>query len=867
MTSIPELFRSQVQKNEGAVAVEFGGERLSYGELDRRADAFARRLKALGVGPDVTVAVALPRSPHLVAVLLGVLKAGGAYLPLDLTHPRKRLAYILDDAQPAAVVAARPEDVAWLAGTPHKIVVGAEFEEAAPDHEPFANPAPTDLAYVIYTSGSTGAPKGVQVEHQSVSNLLASMLRRPGLDAGDAVLAVTTPAFDISVLELFAPLVCGGRIILAPDEVVSDGAALADLIERSRPTVVQATASTLRMLLDAGWTGDPGLKLLCGGEPWSASLAAELIPRCGSLWNMYGPTEATVWSAVGRIEAGAPVTIGRPILETRLYVLDHARQLVPVGVAGELYIAGAGLARGYLGREELTRERFLPDPFAPTPGQRMYRTGDLVRRLPTGAIEYLDRIDNQVKVRGHRVELAEIETALKSHPKVKEGVVVARDDPIGDKVLIACITTDAGETVDVSELRALLRDCLPPYMIPARFVVVDAFPLTPNGKLDRNALPPADSLQLPSATVAEKPRTTAERAIASIWCELLNVREVDRRDNFFDLGGHSLLATRCLERINRSLKVRVSVPAFFRDPTIEGLAREVVARSVGQPRVVRLRDGKGTPLYFIGAGPAESLLGRRMEIRGPTFDLDFPISSEWSRATPNAALPTVERLGELVAELLYPHVGAMPCVLAGYSMWGRIAFESARALKRRGGNVAMVLLLDAHALASNHSMRSAGARSWRWIMRRAREGRASPVATLRDTLRLGWWGLGRLPWYVSNRFLPKSRTSGYLDEAGAPVLQVDINRLNKAFDASYKPAPLDTAGVLLRAAVPGEAHLAGFDASNGWNGLFLAGLKVLQAEGDHLSMVRETNVDGVAKLINGVLETYERREAVKTDLN
>ena len=382
---IHELFATQVEQTPDAVAVAFKENRLTYRELDRLADGLAVQLRAMGVGPDVLVALFLERSLEMVVAMMGVLKAGGAYVPLDPIHPGKRLAYMLADAQPAVLVT---HERLRSRLPPHRSRVLIIDAGAPPAAEPTQASAPErahsvgDLAYVIYTSGSTGEPKGVEIEHRSVVNMLKSMQRRPGLDAGDTLLAITTLTFDIAVLEIFLPLVCGACVVIAPSETVSDGWALAELINQCGATVLQATPSTLRMLLDAGWLGNSRLKILCGGESWTADLAKQLLTGCTSLWNVYGPTETTVWSAVAKVEADRPVVIGSPIANTRLYVLDDALQLVPVGVLGELYIGGDGLARGYLHQPTLTRERFVPDPFGGKPEARMYRTGGtaIVRR-------------------------------------------------------------------------------------------------------------------------------------------------------------------------------------------------------------------------------------------------------------------------------------------------------------------------------------------------------------------------------------------------------------------------------------------------------------------------------------------------------
>ena len=412
---IDELFETQVERTPDAIAVEFEESRLTYRELNRRADGLAHQLRVLGVGPNVLVALFLERSLDMVVGMLGVLKAGGAYVPLDPIYPRERLAYMLADAQPLVLLTQGRLQSELPPHHSHAVVIDAGAPPAAwleQASAPGRAHSRRDLAYVIYTSGSTGEPKGVEIEHCAVVNMLASMRRWPGLVAEDTMLAITTLAFDIAVLEIFLPLVCGARVVIAARETVGDGVALTGLIERSGASVMQATPATLRMLLDAGWSGAPRLNVLCGGEAWTAELASQLLPRCGSLWNMYGPTETTVWSAVTKVEAGRPIVIGPPIANTRFYVLDGAFQLVPVGVPGELHIGGDGLARGYLHRPQLTRERFVTDPFATEPGARMYRTGDLVRRLPDGTLAFLGRLDHQVKIRGFRIELGEIEIGV-----------------------------------------------------------------------------------------------------------------------------------------------------------------------------------------------------------------------------------------------------------------------------------------------------------------------------------------------------------------------------------------------------------------------------------------------------------------------
>jgi amino acid adenylation domain-containing protein len=574
---IHELFETQAERTPHATAVTFEASSLTYRELNRRADELASQLRALGVGPDVLVALFLERSLEMVVGMLAVLKAGGAYVPLDPAHPRTRLAYMLEDAQPLILLTQSRLQSELPPHSAQLVVIDgdAPFAQApAGGRMTTSGNDPSHLAYVIYTSGSTGQPKGVEIEHGAVVNMLTSMQKRPGLGASDRMLAITTLTFDIAVLEIFLPLVCGACVVIASSATSADGLALASLIEQSGVSVMQATPATLRMLLDAGWAGARDLKILCGGEAYTTELASQLLARCGTLWNMYGPTETTVWSAVSEVQAGRPVVIGPPIAKTQLYVLDRALQLVPVGIPGELYIGGAGLARGYLRRPQLTGERFVTDPFAAEPGLRMYRTGDQVRRLPDGTIEFLGRLDHQVKIRGFRIELGEIEVRLREHAAIREAVVIAREDTPGDQRLVAYLVADQDDQL-ASSLRAHLAARLPKYMVPSAYVRLDAFPLTPNGKLDRRALPSPD-VTAEARKTYEAPQGEAETTLAAIWGELLGVTQISRNDDFFELGGHSLMATQVLSRVWQIMDVSLKVKDIFENSTLEQLAEQIV---------------------------------------------------------------------------------------------------------------------------------------------------------------------------------------------------------------------------------------------------------------------------------------------------
>jgi amino acid adenylation domain-containing protein len=588
--TVAELVEAAARRAPGAVAVSGGGRVLLYGELEERAERLARRLVRLGVGPETRVGLCLRRTPELLVALLAVLKAGGAYVPLDPTHPRERLGMILEDAE-APVLLADPASLAALP-EPGAVVIDPAVE--AGDEDQAAVPTgrravPENLAYVIFTSGSTGRPKGVEVRHRGVVNYLASMARRPGLAAGDTVLALTTLSFDIHVTELLLPLAVGARVELIDRETASDPELLGRVIESAGVTLMQATPATWTLLLEGGWPGKAGLKALAGGEALPAALAARLLERVGALWNVYGPTETTVWSTLDPVAAGeGRISIGRPLANTTIHLLDAAGGLAPVGVGGELCIGGEGLARGYHGRPDLTAERFVPDPFGP-PGGRLYRTGDLARRRADGALEYLGRIDHQVKVRGFRIELGEIEAALLKLPGVAQAAVVVREEPGGDRRLVAFLAAEPGSEPATAALREGLLERLPDYMVPAAFVTLEALPLNASGKVDRRALARQALTAAAPAEGEEKayaaPRDENEEALAALWAELLGRGRVGIHDRFFELGGDSILAIRLVARAQKA-GLRFSPRQLFQHQTIAALAAVVerdAAASVPRP--------------------------------------------------------------------------------------------------------------------------------------------------------------------------------------------------------------------------------------------------------------------------------------------
>ncbi|MEP7246628.1 MAG: amino acid adenylation domain-containing protein, partial [Gammaproteobacteria bacterium] len=559
---IHELFERQTERTPDAIAVMSDKQSLTYSELNKRANCLARYLENAGVGADELVGICVERGLDTVVGLLGVLKAGGAYVPLDPAYPPERLRHMLQDAAPKVVLTQQSLKVALPPSAAKLIALDSDWGEIARHDSGNRGKRAQQLtsrhlAYVIYTSGSTGKPKGVMVEHRGVVNILLSMQQRPGIAESDCLLAITTLSFDIAALEIFLPLISGAKLVLASREAASDAQHLMSLIDRFGVTVLQATPATWQMLVVSGWSGRPGLKALCGGEALTHELAAKLIGRIGTLWNLYGPTETTIWSCVHQIvtpsEHVSVESIGRPIANTQVYILDQQQQAVPIGVAGEIFIGGDGVARGYFNRAQLTAERFVANPFGTDPRSTLYRTGDLGRWCADGTIEYLGRNDQQVKIRGFRIELGEIEAELLRHAQVAQAVVIGRQDESDEKRLVAYVIPSTAVTStevlpSVESMRTLLMSTLPQYMIPSAFVMLASFPLTPNGKLDRRALPapPRDAY---AHRPYEAPQGEVEQFLAVAWQELLKADRVGRHDNFFELGGDSLLVVRLMKQL------------------------------------------------------------------------------------------------------------------------------------------------------------------------------------------------------------------------------------------------------------------------------------------------------------------------------
>ena len=695
--SVHELFEVQVGRTPKAIAVVSGREECTYSELERRANQLAHYLHALGVQPGERVGLCVDRSVSMMVGLLGILKAGATYIPLDPAYPVARLSQMMEDSQAAMLVTQEKLRAAVPANNAQVVCLDSESGRISREstERPRVAISGEELAYLIYTSGSTGTPKGVQISHRAVVNLLCSMRRAPGIERTDVLVAVTTLSFDIAALELFLPLTVGARLVIATREQAADGPELLEVLRRSRATIMQATPTTWQMLLEVGWAGNPRVRMLCGGEVLPRGLANQLLTVGGELWNMYGPTETTIWSSTEQVTRGAgPVPIGPPIDNTQFHVLDAHLQLVPIGAPGELYIGGSGVANGYHSRPELDREKFVLARVNGQEATRLYRTGDLVRWKMNGKLEFLGRTDHQVKVRGFRIETGEIEAIILKNASVKETAVVAREDVNGSKYLVAYIVPNRVEDEHASAvplgLRANLQKHLPEYMQPSAFVCLDTLPRTPNGKIDRNALPAPNLNEIAKASYVAPANETEHRVLA-IWQKILGISTISTTANFFDVGGHSLLATQLLARIDQSFGEKIPLAVLFQSPTIRQMAELLMGKppseSTGEVATIHAK-GSRRPIFCLHGVPSMRLLARQLGEDQPFVIVNLPR---------NAKLPRPYR----VEDIATIHLKAIqkiqpegPYFLAGWCREALLAYEIAQRLKGQGHEVGLVMMFD-----------------------------------------------------------------------------------------------------------------------------------------------------------------------------
>lgn len=696
-----ELLREQAQTSTAKQALKFHERTISYQDLEEQTNQLAHKLTEQGIKSGDFIGVALPRSIELIMVLKAIMQCGAAYVPLDPNYPRKRLEFMLNDSEAQFLITTKDFSLA-LESTSSLLILEDLFSNLStyPKTPLNLKVAPTEIAYLLYTSGSTGNPKGVPITHRNLVNFLYSMSSEPGIKETDRLLSITTISFDIAGLELFLPLLTGATLIIADDETVKDTRLMLDLLQKEHITLLQATPSTWQMLLDSGWEKPLALKALCGGEALPMVLAKKIVNLVSELWNVYGPTETTIWSTIKQIKMDdALITIGHPIANTQVYILNEEGFLVPPGTHGELCIAGDGLAKGYWKRPDLTSEKFITNTFGPHKNTALYRTGDLAKLLPSGEIQCLGRIDQQVKIRGHRIELEEIEKALDLLEGVQTSVVLLN----GDRLIANLILNAAKNSIDdeTNSWKQALAEQLPTHMIPQEYHVLTAFPKTLNGKIDRKALLASIATKAQTATYTP-PRNKTEQLIATIWQECLEIGKIDIHSDFFELGGHSLIAVKVMALLEKETQIRLPLSALFEYPSIAKLANfmEMDNPSAHWDSLVPIKpEGNKTPLYIIHGAEYNVLTFNGL---AKNLDPDQPVYGLQAKGLNGIDEPHTsveEMVTDYISEILSANPQG-PYALAGYSFGGIAAFEMARQLKTLGKEVTTVVLFDSYVYPS-----------------------------------------------------------------------------------------------------------------------------------------------------------------------
>lgn len=841
------------------IAVTFQDSSLTYAQLNRQVNQLCRYLTDSGIGKGDIVAMAVDRSIPMLVSLLAILKAGAAYLPLDPAYPAERITYMLaDSSAKMLLVSAAYQDKFPSEAKETNIDELWIKLDSYDTQNPGIKISGEDLAYVIYTSGSTGKPKGVKVTHLNLVNFLLSMQKQPGINDADRLLAITTISFDIAGLEMYLPLISGAEVVIAPSDAVRDGRLLISLIDQKDITMLQATPSSWQMLLDAGLQKRQHLKGLSGGEPLPKELADHLLDLIPELWNMYGPTETTIWSTLKRVQPGEKqITVGAPVDNTRIYILDETGVPLPDGVMGEICIGGTGVAAGYLDRTQLTAEKFIDDTFSDLPGSKLYRTGDLGKILPSGELQCLGRIDNQVKIRGHRIELGEIESILSARPGVKQAVVIAHDDLSRNKYLVAYVIPETGNdkqtvNLDSKELHDQLAELLPDFMVPEDYITLQNYPLTPNGKIDRKAFPKPDRKHHNGSNGGALPDSPAEKLIARIFEEALGTSDVSLDDDFFELGGHSLLAVKVMVAIEKETGERLPLATFFNNSTVGKLAAQLAGSKSADTwdTIVPIKPG-GTkhPLFLVHGSGLNLLMFKSIS---DYFDQDHPLFGVQAigLARPAKIPETVEAIAAYhVPEILKADPEG-PYAIAGYSYGGFIAYEIARQLIKSGKKVRFLGMIDTNAAEKMQPRK----KSSRVIKKVARQFYKVPfivnsfIKYPKDSL--------AYQAYILKKRLSKPRPDD-------PELEIESytryeNQIRENYNRimdNYRLTPLDIQVSLFL--VKKRLYFVDDQKYLGWRKLALKGVKVYSVPGDHKTFLEPPNDKFFAEIIQRAMDSAE----------
>jgi amino acid adenylation domain-containing protein len=841
------MFAAQVARAPQRIAARAGDAALSYAELERRSNRLARLLMQVGVGPDVLVAVHLGRSLDLLVALFAVLKAGGAYLPLDPSNPPQRIRAILEDARPRVVIESLASPLPEARGETMHICLDRDRDcvEAFPGSAPEVELSSEQLAYVIFTSGSTGRPKGVQITHRGLTNYLHAMAREPGLSAGEGSLALATISFDMSVFDFLLPACVGACTVIGDEELGRDVQRLKQRLEQGDIGFLHATPTTLRMLIDAGWQGDRRVRVLSGGEALTRELASAVLARVGALYNGYGPTETTVCATLWKVTADAPISIGGPIDNTRVYVLDAERRPVPAGTEGELWIAGEGLARGYLGRPDLTAERFVADPFDASQGRRMYRTGDLVRQDERGQLFFVGRADDQVKLRGFRIELGEIEAVLEAAAGVQAAVVkLHKDERSGSEWLAAFCIADE---LDVAALRQHAASQLPSYMVPSTFDRIAQLPRTPSGKLDRRALPEPAAVERDARTL-EAPANDMERVVAAAFAEVFGQAQIAADDDFFALGGSSVLALRFQSALEARIGRAFALKHLFEQRSVRAIAAALESSTPSSGgTVLALRPhGSGAPVFcLLGIYHYQPLADALSDVDRPWYGVYVAAEDALHRSRRAGASPaeTLQSLAAQYVEAIRGRQPHGPYCLVGHSTGGVVAYEVARQLESAGEQVEQLVILD--SVLAGGVTRSAG-QQLRHVARRVRR------TWLRVALRAKSALLGR-----RLRARDDAALRAQLEAARRTLQEIEQIRAFERAEAHWERSearPFGGDATFVHAL--GRTEPCGdVERTAGWSRLVTGSLNVLEMDGEHADMVSAPNVERLAGLLRPVLAT------------
>ncbi len=848
---VDELFELTAKKRPDDIAVTFLEKSVSYSSLCSTTHDLATRLQNLGVQPGTIVGVCMDRCVEMVAALLAIFKTGATYLPLDPAFPADRLEFMQQDARPLVVVTQSHLREKFSFAAPHVLCVDADvpaFEfSLLRKFSPPRNSSLDDIAYVLYTSGSTGKPKGVQISHRALTNLLVAVSNDIALTSSDVVLATTTISFDISTFEIFAPLIAGAHLVVVPRYVAIDGKLLAKAVREHGVTVLQATPTGWHVLLESGWEGQAGLKMLTGGEPLTWILAQRLLERGAELWNLYGPTETTVYATGIRVQKDTKITVGPPLANCTAYVLDEDQQRLPIGAIGELFLGGVCVGAGYLNRPELTAEKFLADPFSSEPGARFYRTGDLARILPTGEIDILGRADNQVKLRGYRIELEEVEAVLDSHPSISKSIAKVVSVGEGDQCLVAFVVTRDKNQVDEADWRQHALRSLPSYMVPTSFMILDSFMMTPNGKVDRKAVPEFQfSKPMDVEAVSEGPEDCLELTTLHCWRTVLNRPDIGLDHDFFHAGGHSLQAMRMLAELNRKLGLKMPVSYLVEAPTARKFAELLMQSKEGSARYLVSMQPEGSlpPIYLI-----HHLLGDVFVYRSvasqfapdrPVFGIQAPVDLV-DQPQP-FSLQTLA--SGYVEEILKRHTEG-PIHLAGFSSGSVIAFEMARQLKNLGYEVGLLALIDGGIQVANPSM-PAAVKYAKIVMRKL----CKIAFKLQDEIAEGprqfvMKRLRHVALQCRVRSLEDSASKGKISMEQALLLA----------ERAYKPEPYSGSALLIR--FHDEAWEYGPDPLIGWSGFVNGGIDILDLEGGHITGMGPIGAPTMAATLRNCMDKCE----------